>query len=507
MSDAPASDGMFEQDPERPALIDAATGTTRTYGDLTDRAGRLAAALDSKGLDPVADTGSRAVAVMLPNCIEFLEVAAAASRAEASFLPVNWHLKRDELAWILADSGARVVVAHPSLREHVDAAVADTPGTAVLWAGSEYEDAIAGHEPADRPGWSTPSFLFYTSGTTGRPKGVVHSGLDPNRMHAAQLGLAHLWGFGPTDVHLLAGPAYHAGPLGYALNTLFTGGATAVLPAWDPKGALAAIDRHRVTTSFLTPAHFVRLLELPEAERARHDLSSLRLVIHAGAPCPVVVKERILDWLGPLGCEVWELYGASEGGATRASPDEWRARPGTVGRPWPGTEIRILDAEGAAVAAGGDGVIHIAPPGGGATFHYHRDEAKTDAAWRDGAFTVGDVGHLDDDGYLFITDRVSDMVLVDGVNVYPREIEEVLFAHPAVVDCAVVGVPDERHGEQLVAVVERRGDGLPVDALAAFAREHLADYKVPRRWELVGELPRDPNGKVLKRLLKERLSG
>jgi long-chain acyl-CoA synthetase len=239
--------------------------------------------------------------------------------------------------------------------------------------------------------------------------------------------------------------------------------------------------------------------------RGRYDTSSLRLVIHGGAPCPVNVKERIIAALPHT--EVWELYGASEGGATRVSPAEWLERPGTVGKPWPNTEIRIVDGEGKQLPAGAEGVIHISPPGGGNTFHYHRDEEKTDAAWHDGAFTVGDVGRLDDDGYLYITDRIADMVLRDGVNVYPREIEDVLFTHPGVVDCAVFGVPDERHGEVLVAVVEAR-QAVGEAELASHVRAHLADFKCPAQWRLVDQLPRDPNGKVLKRLLRaEHIAG
>jgi long-chain acyl-CoA synthetase len=225
------------------------------------------------------------------------------------------------------------------------------------------------------------------------------------------------------------------------------------------------------------------------------------LIIHGGAPCPVPVKRAIIEALPDA--EVWELYGASEGGATRVSPSDWLARPGTVGLPWPGVEIRVCDASGAPCPPGDAGVIYIAPPGARErhTFHYHGDDDKTAAAWRDGAFTVGDIGYLDDHGWLYITDRVSDMVIRDGVNVYPREIEDVLFRHPAVVDCAVFGVPDARHGEVLHAVVESRAP-VTVEDLVAFCREHLADYKCPAAFRFVDELPRDPNGKVMKRHLR-----
>ena len=495
--------------PDHPALL--LGDEVRSYRELADRCARLAAALRERG---APGDGTGAVAAMLPNGFEFFEVALAACRAEARFLPVNWHLKAEELAYLLDDSGAQALVAHESLLGPAAAAVerssagtqlfvvgahgATRTGTGAAAGAVDYETAIAGAAPVPGDGYSAPAFIFYTSGTTGRPKGVVHGGLTPDRMGMAQQGLMALWGLTADDVHLLAGPAYHAGPGGYAFTTLFAGGTVAILPTWDAGAALDEVARRRVTTSFMTPAHFIRLLELPPERLAAADTTSFRLVIHGGAPCPAPVKRRMIEAFPHT--EIWELYGASEGGATRVSPDEWLAHPGTVGLPWPGVEIRILDGDGTPQPVGADGVIHI-KPAGGATFHYHRDEEKTASAWRDDAFTVGDVGHLDDDGYLYITDRVSDMVIRDGVNVYPREIEDVLHLHPAVVDCAVYGVPDERHGEVLAAMVETRE---PVDAndLAAHVRVHLADFKCPERWELVAALPRDPNGKVMKRHLR-----
>ena len=288
------------------------------------------------------------------------------------------------------------------------------------------------------------------------------------------------------------------------MAALFVGATTVLVPPdgrgrWDARAWLRAVAEHRVTISFMTPAHFIRLLELSEAERRAADLSSLRIIVHGAAPCPAAVKQQIIDWFP---CPVWELYGASEGGATRISSDEWRQRPGSVGLPWPGVEVRILDADGTALASGQDGLVYIRPAGG-ARFHYHDDPDKTEQAWRDGAFTVGDVGHLDADGYLFLTDRASDMVIRGGVNVYPREIEEVLYTHPAVVDCAVFGVPDERLGENLKAVVELRDASTDVEALRGFLAERLADFKVPAQWEVVDELPRNPNGKVMKRQLRD----
>ena len=429
----------------------------------------MAHAFAARGVGP----GDR-VAVMLPNGIEFFVAGLATAKLEARLIPVNWHLKQDEVDWILSDSGAKVLVTPDDVPESDD----DSP--------------IEGGFPTAAP-------MFYTSGTTGRPKGVVHGELSTARLTFMQDMLRDLWGFTPDEVHLLSGPAYHAGPGGYGFSSLYNGGSVVILPTWDAVEWLRLVSEHHVTSTFMTPAHFIRILEVPEDERAKYDLSSLRIVLHGGAPCPLPVKERIIEALAPA--EVYELYGASEGGATRISSSEWRARPGSVGTPWPGVEIRILSAvDGSPVPLGEDGLIYIRPPGG-ARFEYHNDAAKTEDAWRDDAFTVGDIGHLDADGHLYITDRLSDMVIWGGVNIYPREIEEVLHRHPAVVDCAVFGIPDDRFGETLKAVVELRSP-LSAGDLQAFVRGHLADFKCPSVVEFVDELPRDPNGTVHKRLRK-----
>jgi long-chain acyl-CoA synthetase len=477
--------------PGKPALI--CDDRVVTYAQLDGRANRLAHALRARGVG----AGDR-VAVMLPNSIELFEANVAISKLDAFVVPVNWHLKAAELDWILADSGAVVLVSHADL----SAAWANAP-CPVLVVGEDgdgsYEAAIAAGEGEHLEAASSASPVFYTSGTSGRPKGVVHGTLDRERMELGQQGQAGLWFWAADDVYLLSGPAYHAGPGGWASTALFVGATVVILPAWDAREWLRLVERHRVTRSFMVPAHFIRILEVPADERSRADLSSLRLICHAAAPCPIDVKRRIIEALAP--CAIWELYGGSEGGATRISPEEWLAHPGSVGLPWPGVEVRILDPEdGRRLGPGETGLIYVRPFGG-ARFHYHHDPEKTEQAWRDDAFTVGDVGHLDEEGYLYITDRASDMVIRGGVNVYPREVEEVLHAHPAVVDCAVFGIPDERLGEQLKAVVEARG--VTADELAAHVRAHLADFKCPAVWELVDTLPRDPNGKVLKRLLRE----
>ena len=480
--------------PDRLAIV--CGDDTRTYAELDDRTTSLAHALRARGV-----VAGDHVAVIIPNSIEWFEAAIASSKLDAAVVPVNYHLKAEELAFILDDAEVAAVVTHVDLASAVAPALdVLSRQPAVLTVGDDYEAAIAasaGGEPlVAAPGFAP---VFYTSGTTGRPKGVVHGLLDRNVMAMAQEGQKALWFWTTDDVYILSGPAYHAGPGGWAGCALYTGATIVVLPTFDARAWLAAVARHRVTKSFMVPAHFIRILEVPAAERDAFDNSSLRLICHAAAPCPLDVKYRTIEALAP--CEIWELYGASEGGATRIGPDEWLAHPGSVGLPWPGVEVRIVDGGGAVLGPNETGRIYIKPAHG--AFHYRNDEAKTAEAWHDGAFTVGDIGHLDDEGYLYITDRASDMVIRGGVNIYPREIEEVLHRHNAVVDCAVFGVPDDRLGESLHAVVEVRDAAATTgEDLAEHCRAFLAGFKVPASWELVAELPRDPAGKVRKRDLR-----
>jgi len=477
--------------PDRPAII--VGDTTRTYGQLEDRALRLASVLAGFGAGP-----GRPVAAVLPNGVEIFEVATAASMLDAPFLPVNWHLRADELAFILSDADVAVAVGHEAIDGELHRGVTGL-GIPTLSVGRDYEGLVDSADPL--PGGDSggsPELMFYTSGTTARPKGVVHGALaDREGRSRGMEGQVALWGWTEDDVYVMSGPAYHASHLGWSLTALFVGALTVVTEQFEARAWLGEVARHRGTRTFMVPAHFIRILELPEDERAGFDVSSLRLVVHAAAPCPVAVKHRMMEAFPSV--EIHELYGASEGGATKISPEEWRDKPGSVGRPWPGVEIRILDEDGHAVPTGEAGLVYIRPAGT-LRFRYRNDDEATERAWRDDAFTVGDIGFVDADGYLFITDRVSDMVLWGGVNIAPREIEEVLYGHPAVVDCAVFGVPDERDGEHLEAMVQLR---VPVstDELAGYVADRLAKYKVPRHWEVVDELPRDHNGKVRKRLL------
>jgi long-chain acyl-CoA synthetase len=480
---------------EQPALIFG--DRALTHAELSQRAGRCQAVIAAAGAGP----GDR-VAAMLPNGIEFFEFSLGAARAGCGVVPINWHLKSDEVSWLLRDSGARVLAVHRDFADTARQALgADAPTVVLVVGGTgadSYEAAVAGASPAAEdgaPAW--PEYVYYTSGTTGRPRGVERDRppADSAQIHA---GLAAMWGITGQDVWLACSPLYHAAN-SYCFTTLAQGGTVVVQERWDTREWLALVERHRVTACFMVPAHFIRLLEVPAAERDRHVLSSLRLVLHAAAPCPVPVKWQALDALPSA--QVWEFYGATEGGATRISPDEWREHPGSVGRPWPGVEIRILDDDGGPRPPGQPGLIYVRPAGD-SRFHYRNDAEKTGSAWRDGAFTVGDVGYLDADGYLYITDRASDMVIRGGVTTYPARTDPALHRHPLVVDCAVFGVPDERSGEELKALVETR-EPVEVAVLVEFLRSQLADYKVPRHVEIVATLPRDPTGKVLKRRLRD----
>lgn len=493
MTDGAAGAPLPGGDPAKVALVCGERNLT--FAALGERAARVQAVLGGKGLG----AGSR-IAAMLPNSTGFFEVGLGAARAGIEVVPVNWHLKADEVAWMVADSGASLLVAAASLGPVATACVEQVPGSSLLLVS---DDDLGDGSAAGGP-WKAPAYLYFTSGTTGRPRAVERdTAADHEQMLA---GLAALWGLGRDDVYLACSPLYHAANA-YAYATLFQGGRVVVMESWDPREWLRLVERHRVTACFMVPAHFIRLLELPESERRAHDTSSLRLILHAAAPCPEPVKWRMLEELPSA--EIWEFYGATEGGATRISGTEWRGRPGSVGKPWPGTEVFVLDDAGNRLGPGQTGTIYIRPPNTG-RFQYRNDPAKTGQAWAKDAFTVGDVGHLDADGYLYVTDRASDMVLRGGVNVYPAEVEAVLQRHRDVVDCAVLGVPDTRMGEELLALVELRRPASGAAAspspaeLQRFCREHLADFKCPRRVEIVEHLPRDATGKVLKRRLRDQ---
>lgn len=475
--------------PDAPAVV--VDGVTTSYGALDASARDLAHALATGGVR----RGDR-VAVLVPNSSEFFVATHACGRLGAVVVPVNVHFKADEAGWVVGDSGATAAVV---VRDLVPA-LAGVPNVGRLVVEDGWPADQPEVDPPEVVGDGWPTAMAYTSGTTGRPKGVA-MGPDDVRRRAigAALGGAR-FGLDEHDVHLMVGPAYHSGPAYWAQMHLALGACVVVMRRWDAEEALRLVAAHRVTTTHMVPANFQRILALPEEVRRRYDLSSLRIVVHAAAPCPVPLKRAFMDFVGPD--KVWEYYGASEGGGTVISPQEWLERPGSVGRPYPGNEFVILADDGHELAAGEVGTVWVRPAE--SSFEYHNDPEKTAAQHRGEHFTVGDAGYLDEDGYLFLADRKSDMVISGGVNIYPREIEDCLLTHPDVLDCAVLGVPDAEWGEVLYALVQPRPDTvLDEDTVVAWVRGHLADYKRPRVVELVDELPRDPNGKVRKPRLRE----
>jgi long-chain acyl-CoA synthetase len=470
-------------DADRVAIIDGPRVVT--FGELDASANGLATRLAELGVGP-GDT----VGIGMRNRAEWFTVSHAIARLGAMFVPISPRLTPGEAEYIVRDSRMRACVTQGPVDFTVD-------GVHVLDV-----DAPDFPGPVDEPPRedflnTAPALLGYTSGTTGRPKAVERPAPVPAPV-ATTSAIAAFWGYGPDTIQLICGPLYHTAPSAYAEYSLWEGGQVVVQDKFIGEHCLSLIDQHRVTRTQMVPAHFVRILE---ADWSAYDRSSVRLLIHAAAPCPVPLKVRIMEVFPPG--TVWELYGATEAMGTVISPGEWLFKPGSVGRPFPGLEVRVLDEEGKRAAPGEVGTIYISPfPG--AAFSYRGDAEKTAAAYRDGFATVGDLGHLDEHGYLFIADRRTDLILSGGANVYPAEVENALAADPDVVDSAVIGLPDDRMGQRVHALIELRPGVVP-DASAILGRlsERLADFKRPRTIEFVDTLPREPNGKVLKRQLQD----
>ena len=478
--------------PERVALVAGADRVT--FGQLNEAANRWAQLLAAAGVGH----GDR-VAVMLTNRPEVFEVWYGAARLGALVVPVSYRFTAAEVAYILEDSGARAFVYED--QELADKAV-DPGQLPALSLALDVADDRLGEQRAEPPTdaflGANAVFMNYTSGTTGRPKGIARALPVP----ATEMGpqpFTEFWGFTGDDVHLLCGPAYHTAPGNYALMHLNEGAPVVIMGRFDADECLRLIQEERVTTSHMVPANFVRILE---ADWARYDRSSVRKILHAAAPCPVAVKRRIMEVFPPG--SIWEYFGMSEGYATTIGPEEWLRKPGSVGTAFPGLDIRILGEQGDELGPGEVGQIYVSALGG-QRFEYHNATDKTAEAWKGEYYTVGDMGYLDEEGYLFIADRRVDLIISGGVNIYPAEIEQALAEHDDVVDAAVFGLPDERMGQRVHALVELR-PGAPRDeeALLSFLRDRLALYKLPRQIEFIDELPREPSGKVLKRQLREQ---
>jgi len=485
------------------AIVDADSGQTITYRTLDERANRVANLLRSLGL-----VRGDHIAFMLENSVEIFEIALAALRSGLYTTPISTRLKRDEVEYVIRDCEAAVVFL-PADRSDLAGLDQAFPAVRFFTTGDEptalpaYEQALAGQSPGPVADQSVGMLFFYSSGSTGRPKGVVRPLPDTpiGQQTRSDALMQRLWGFDRTTVYLHPAPLYHAGPLQYNLSVLQSGGTVVLMRKFEAQAALAAIERYKVTHTQWVPTMFGRMLSLPAATRCGFDLSSHRVAIHGAAPCPIDVKQRMIDWWGPI---VSEYYSATEAnGLCWASSEEWLARPGTVGKACVG-EIHIVDEDGNEVPPLTPGTIYFS---GGSAFTYHNDAEKTREASHPLGWTmVGDMGYVDDDGYLFLTDRKDFMIISGGVNIYPAEAENVLHAHPEVVDVAVIGVPNPDFGEEVKAIVQpanpARADSAFAAELIAYCRSRIADVKCPRTVDFVEELPRLPTGKLQKKLLR-----
>ncbi len=491
--------------PDHPAVIMAPSGEVVTYRQLDERSNQLAHLWYERGLRP----GDH-IAILLENHPRYFDVVWAALRSGLYFTPVNWHLTGAEVTYIIHDCGARVVVTAATMAERVAGVRVEIPlvidGDIPGW--ERYDDAVASQPTTPLAHQPDGTGMYYSSGTTGKPKGIVFP--PSNRMvfdeHPV---LAHKTPLtnGPEDIYLSPAPLYHTAPLATCTFVHRAGGTAVVMERWDPLACLEAIEHYGVTSVQFVPTMFVRLLKLPPTQRLGYDLSTLRVVTHAAAPCPVGIKEQMMDWFGPI---IWEYYAGSENvGSTLISPQDWLSHPGSVGRPQ-FTTVHICDDDHQELPAGQVGNIWFDTPG--AQFEYHGDPAKTAAARSaEGWFNLGDVGYLDDDGYLYLTDRQSFMIISGGVNIYPQEAENILILHPAVADAAVIGVPNDEFGEEVKGIVQLLDSTAASPAmeadLLAFCRQHLAAFKCPRTIDFEAELPRQDTGKLYKRLLKDRYWG
>jgi acyl-CoA synthetase (AMP-forming)/AMP-acid ligase II len=494
--------------PDKIAYQMAGSGKAITYRELDE--------LSNQGAQLFRTLGLKAgdyIAFLMENRLAFMEICWAAQRAGLYYTAISRYLTRDEIAYIVRDCGAKVFITSPTCAEQVRELVSDAPGAPLFFMLDEPEP---GFRSWDEEMSAQPTMpiadevagydMLYSSGTTGRPKGIkkpfANSPIDaPSTFMLGVCG--KLCGMGEDSIYLSPAPLYHAAPLRFNMAQISLGGSSILMESFDAEQFLALVERHRVTHSQLVPTMFVRMLKLPDEIRRGYDLSSLRCAIHAAAPCPTDVKARMIDWWGEV---LVEYYAGSEGnGLTFCNSQQWLAHRGTVGRAVLGT-VKILDENDQEAPTGQVGAVYFAD---GPGFAYHNDPEKTKRAHNDkGWSTLGDVGYVDGDGFLYLTDRKSYMIISGGVNIYPQETEDVLITHPEVADVAVFGVPNEEMGEEVKAVVQphdmaHAGKALE-EQLILFCRRHLSPIKCPRSVEFASELPRTPTGKLVKRHLRER---
>ncbi|WP_194829863.1 AMP-binding protein [Nocardia sp. XZ_19_231] len=486
---------------DKRAVVLGDSGRSLTFRQLEAESNRIARVLRARGLR----RGDH-LALLFDNCLELFPVVWAAQRTGLRYTPVNWHLSAAEAVHIVADCGARLLISAPGLESVASAVEQACPGIDRIVTGTvsgvpDLATLTADVDNAPIGDEAEGYYMFYSSGTTGRPKGVLPelSGAPFGTGLPIDHRMASVFGFDRTSVYLSAGPLYHAAPLAWTLGTIRNGGTAVIMERFDAEAALGLIERHRVTHAQFVPTMFVRMLKLSAEIRDEYDMSSLCSVVHSAAPCPVAVKQQMIDWLGP--CLV-EFYGGTEGsGFCTIDSVTWLARPGSVGQPLRGA-VHICDTAGRELGPGEVGVVWFS---GAGRFSYHGDSAKTAAAHNDrGWNTLGDLGHIDSDGFLYLSGRRSDLILSGGVNIYPQEIEDVLILHPAVADVGVIGLPDEEYGQRVHAVVAladpTSSEGALMAELMEYCRDRLAHFKCPRSID-VGAVPRLPSGKLLRRAL------
>ncbi len=488
----------------------------RTGDQVFDRISRVASALRKLGVGP-----GGAVAVLMRNDITFLEASAGASRLGAYVVPLNWHLASEEIAFVLDDCDASVLVVHADLLalvptdslEGVGVIVVDTPAEVRTAYGIAldkclaaqhghllWDDWIAGGTGGDDaivP--AAPESVIYTSGTTGRPKGVRRNAPTPEQRDRIDVMRENVYGLRPGIRLIVPAPLYHGAPNVFALRALQIASAVVLMPKFEAEEFLRLVEQYRITSAVMVPTMFVRLLRLPQEVRKQYDLSSLKTVHHAAAPCPPDVKRAMIEWFGPI---IHEWYGTTESSVvTACNSEEWLAHPGTVGRPIEGARIEVVGDDGALVPTGQPGELYV-----GLSFYpdftYHKRDAERREISRNDLITGGDIGYLNQDGYLFLCDRKKDMIISGGVNVYPSEIEAALLTLPAIQDCAVFGVPDPEYGESVMALVVQDGS-TDESRIRVELSQILARYKMPKTVEFRNSLPRDDAGKLLKRRLRE----
>ena len=499
---------IAEHHPDAAAVVASPDGA-RTYGEVAAEAHQLVYALRAHGL-----TEGAIVGVLAPNGVLPITVALACHEAGWYLTLVNGYLTGAEVAGIVEHAHADALIVH---EQHADllegaegariAELTEVFGVGDVPAAASLDELRDGHPTAVPGERSAGGAIVYSSGTTGQPKGIVRkaAGGDPNKdlQRASVFGRA--FDFRPFEgPHLVSTAMYHGGSHAYYMGALNVGHALVIMGRFDAEEALSLIERHGVRSAYMVATQFHRMLKLPEEVRARYDVSSMRSVVHSAAPCPVSIKQQMMDWWGPV---LWDTYGGMEGAATIAKPHRWLETPGTVGRAVRGVELAVFDDDGNALGPNESGHIYFRTVAG---FSYHRDQDLTRQAHRGDMFTIGDVGYLDDDGYLFIHDRAKDMIISGGVNIYPAEVEAVLLEHPAVDDVAVIGEPDEDWGERVVAVIQpseaESRSGLEA-ALAVYCEDKLAAFKRPRRYEFRDALPRNDAGKIYKRQIRDEFWG